>query len=109
MLRGRKGAVRSPSGSIAVATTERGLPIALKIDPKELKKAPQQLADEILALCRVSAMRAQVEHRHELMDEGRSPGLIADMRLSTEEDLQAAEDALRGDDDELPSSWMRSV
>lgn len=104
-----QGTARSPSGSIAVATTERGLPTALKIDPRELKKSPQQLANEILALCRLSAMRAQVAHRRALIDEGRSPELISDMKLASEDDLVKAEEELRGDDDQLPSTWMRSV
>lgn len=104
-----QGTARSPSGSIAVATTERGLPTALKIDPRELKKPPQQLAGEILALCRLSAMKAQVAHRRELMDEGRSPELISDLKLASEQELAKAEEEMRGDDDQLPTSWMRSV
>lgn len=105
---GRQGAVRSPSGSISVVTTERGLPVALKIDPRELKKSPKHLADEILALCRLSAMRAQVEHRKEMKAQGHDPGTIEVMRLATESELAAAEDAMFGDSD-LPESWMRPV
>lgn len=101
--------MRSPSGAISVVTTERGLPTALKIDPRELKKSPQQLAGEILALCRLSAMRAQVAHRRELLDEGRSPALISDMKLATAAELAKAEKELRGDDDGLPTTWMRPV
>lgn len=104
----RQGTARSPSGSISVATTERGLPTALKIDARELKKSPQELAREILALCRLSAMRAQVAHRRELASEGRSQALIGDMKLASEGDLATAEEELRGDD-ELPATWMRSV
>lgn len=105
----RQGTARSPSGSIAVTTTERGLPTALKIDAAELKKSPQQLAQQILSLCRLSAMRAQVAHRREMVGQGHSSGLISDMKLATEEDLIRAEAELRGDEDELPSTWMRSV
>lgn len=92
-----------------MTTTEQGLPTALKIDVRELKKSPQELAGEILSLCRLSAMRAQVAHRRELVSEGRSGALISDMKLAGEEDLAKAEAQLRGDDDDLPSSWMRSV
>ncbi len=45
--------VQSAGGTISVHTTERGLPVALRLDPVELKKPPAQLADEIMALCRV--------------------------------------------------------
>ncbi|WP_242657369.1 hypothetical protein [Mycobacterium talmoniae] len=89
-------------------TTKRGLPTALKIDARELKKSPQQLADEIMALCRLSAMRAQVAHRRDMVERGCSASLIADMKLATEEELANAEEELRGED-ELPASWMRSV
>lgn len=99
---------RSVSGSIAVATTERGLPTALKIDSRELKKPPQRLADEILALCRLSALRSQVARRREMLAQGYSIGLISDLKLATEDDLAAAEQDM-DDDDELPPSWMRSV
>lgn len=92
-----------------MTTTERGLPTALKIDPRELKKSPPELAREILALCRLSAMRAQVAHRRELVAQGRSGSLIRDMKLAGEEDLAKAEAELRGDDDDLPTTWMRSV
>ena len=106
----RQGSARSPGGGIAVRTTERGLPVALKIDPAELKKSSQQLAREILTLCRLSAMRAQVAHRRELTGEGRD-AVIRDLRLATEEQLGAAasqaEELFGGEG--LPKSWMRSV
>ena len=106
---GRQGVARSPNGSIAVVTTERGLPTALKIDARELKKSPQELAREILALCRLSAMRAQVAHRRELASQGHNSALMSDMKLASEEDLANAEAELSGEDDALPNSWMRSV
>ncbi len=89
-------------------TTEQGLPVALQIDPRELKKAPQHLANEILALCRLSAMRIQVAHRNEMKAQGSDLAIIDAMKLARESELIAAEDALFGDS-ELPDSWMRSV
>lgn len=100
--------MRSPSGSISVLVTERGLPVALKIDPRELAKSPQHLANEILALCRLAAMRAQVAHRREMKAQGCDPAVIDVMKLATESDLVTAEDEMFGDG-ELPDSWMRSV
>ncbi len=56
-------AAQSRSGAVAVRTTQVGLPVALRIDPRKLQGDPQALADEILRLSRLAAMRAQVEIR----------------------------------------------
>ena len=103
-----QGMARTPTGSISVVTTASGLPTALKIDPRELKKAPRQLADEILALCRLSAMRGQVAHRRDMVEQGYSSSTISVMNLATEEQLVKTEEEMFGDED-LPDSWMRSV
>jgi hypothetical protein len=103
--------VRSRTGTIAVVTTERGLPTALKLDHSELGRPPQELASEILALCQLSAMRAQVAYRRDLVAKGFTPSVIHELGLPTEDDLARAEEALFGDDeaDEPPATWMRSV
>lgn len=91
-------------------TTERGLPTALKIHPSELKRQPQDLADEILALCQLSALRAQVAYRRDLASKGVTPTVIRELGLPTDEELAAAEEELfGGDDDELPATWLRTV
>lgn len=90
-------------------TTERGLPVALRLDPVELKKPPTQLADEIMALCRLSAARAQVERRRELAEKGYSTSVIDPLQLATEDELGRAEDEVFGEEGELPSTWGRSV
>lgn len=99
----------SRNGGIAVSTTERGLPVALRIDPRELQKCPEALAAEILALCRLSAVRAQVARRRELLSRNVSPAVIRNLNLANEEDLRMAEDAASDGEDVLPSSWLRSV
>jgi hypothetical protein len=104
--------VRSRTGTIAVVTTERGLPTALKIDRGELARPPQELAGEILALCKLSALRAQVAYRRGLEEKGFAPSVIRELGLPTDDDLAAAEQALFADDDdadEPPATWMRSV
>lgn len=103
--------VRSHTGTIAVVTTERGLPTALKIDKSELGRPPQELAGEILALCRLSALRAQVAYRRELEAKGFSATVIRELGLPTDQDLADAEAELypEDDDDEPPATWMRSV
>ncbi|OBK28306.1 hypothetical protein A5634_20580 [Mycobacterium asiaticum] len=102
--------VRSRTGTIAVVTTERGLPTALKLDRSELARPPQELASEILALCKLSALRAQVAFRRELVSKGFTASSLREIRLPTEEDLARAEEELYGEDqDEPPATWMRSV
>ncbi|OLO98622.1 hypothetical protein BVU76_29905 [Mycolicibacterium porcinum] len=101
--------VQSAGGTISVSTTERGLPVALRLDPVELKKPPAQLADEIMALCRLSAARAQVARRRELVENGYSASVIAPMQLATEDELARAEDEVLGEEDDLPTTWGRSV
>lgn len=106
----RQQPVRSRTGTIAVVTTERGLPTALKLDRSELARPPQELADEILALCQLSALRAQVAFRRELAGKGYTPSTLRQIGLPTEEDLARAEEELFGeDDDDPPATWMRSV
>lgn len=100
--------VQSPDGTISVLTTERGLPVALRLDAVELKKPPQQLAHDVMALCRLSAARSQVARRRDLVEKGFSPSAIRGLHLATEEDLTRAEEAL-ADEDDLPPSWRRSI
>jgi hypothetical protein len=104
-------AVRSRAGTIAVVTTERGLPTALRIDRSELARPPQELASEILSLCQLSAMRTQVAYRRQLVGKGFTPSVIREIGLPTEEDLARAEEALFGaeEDDEPPATWMTSI
>lgn len=102
--------VRSRTGTITVVTTERGLPTALKFDRSELARPPQELADEILSLCKLSALRAQVAFRRDLAGKGYTSSTLRQMGLPTEEDLARLEEELFDqDDDDPPVTWMRSV
>jgi hypothetical protein len=102
--------VRSRTGTIAVVTTERGLPTALKLDRSELARPPQELANDILALCKLSALRAQVAFRRELAAKGYTTATLRQIGLPTEEDLALVEEELFGRDDaDPPATWMRQV
>ena len=101
--------VQSHGGTISVLTTERGLPVSLRLDAAELKKPPEHLARDILALCRLSAARAQVARRRDLVEKGFSAAVIRGLQLATEEELARAEEDVAGEEDELPPSWRRSV
>ncbi|MCV7032196.1 hypothetical protein [Mycobacterium sherrisii] len=98
------------SGGIAVATTERGLPIALKLDQRELSKPPAQLARDILLLCQVSARHMQVARRRDLVARGVDPNVIRGLDLSTSQALAEVEAELRGADPEgMPDTWMTRI
>ena len=101
--------VHSRGGTISVVTTERGLPVSLSLDAVELQKPPQQLANEIMALCRLSAARAQVTRRRELIEKGFSASVVRGLHLATEDELVRAEEEALGDDDDLPPTWRVSV
>jgi hypothetical protein len=101
--------VQSPGRTMSVRTTERGLPVALRLDPVELEKPPDQLARDIMALCRVSAARAQVARRRDLVERGFSESVIRGLQLATEEELSCAEEEAFGDEEDLPPTWLKSV
>jgi hypothetical protein len=102
--------VRSPSGGIRLRVTERGLPMALKLDQPELSKAPTELAREILLLSQLGARRAQVARRRDLIARGATPAVIRGLNLSTEDGLANAEAELYGEDtDAPPETWMKPV
>ena len=90
-------------------TTERGLPLALRLDEAALMRPSQQLAGEILALCRLSAARAQVTRRRELVEKGFDTTVIRSLNLATEEELLRAEQEALADDDDQPPTWLRTV
>jgi hypothetical protein len=101
------GSLRSPGGGIQVSTTERGLPVALRLDASELKKPAAELADEILALCQLSGRRRQVARRRELVARGVSAAVIGGLNLCTEDELAQAETRFRQDDeDDGPDTWL---
>jgi hypothetical protein len=101
--------VSSRGGGISVTTTERGLPIGLKISARELSRTPQDLANEIMALCQLSAVRQQVARRRNLVARGVGHTVIRSLNLATEEDLAEAEAEVQGDDETPPGTWMRSL
>ena len=99
------GSLRSPSGGIQVSTTERGLPVALKLDERELTRPAQELADEILFLCQLSGSRQQVSRRREMAAHGVSAAVIGGLNLCSDDDLGRAETRLQAGEDAEPDSW----
>ncbi|GAB19919.1 hypothetical protein GOEFS_096_00960 [Gordonia effusa NBRC 100432] len=84
---------RSRSGTIAVTTTPAGLPTSITIDDAELRRDPDRLAAQILALCRQAALAAGIRLREELSRNGFGADSLASTGLPTVDDLAAAERA----------------
>lgn len=102
----RMSSARSRSGGISVVTTPQGLPTRVRIERSQLTKQPQALADEILRVCRQSAMAAGIRWREELLDAGAPRDVVDAMGLPTAEDLARVE--YRDDEhDDAPASWLR--
>ncbi|WP_232017071.1 hypothetical protein [Gordonia insulae] len=99
---------RSRSGSLAVVTTQQGLPVSVRIDNSALAKDPAVLAGEILRLCQQSAMAAGIRLREQLIDSGVGRDVVDAMKLPRSDDLARAEQ-LDDHDLDAPSSWLRSV
>jgi hypothetical protein len=69
-----------------------------------------ELAREILLLCQLSARHIQVARRRALVAQGCSPAAIRALDLSTGDELNQAEAALRGQDsDGAPDTWMTPI
>ena len=102
--------LRSPSAGIEVSTTERGLPMALKLDEHELTRPANDLANEILFLCQLGRKRQQVARRRELAVRGVSVAVIRGLNLCSVDDLERAESRLQefGEDAELRARLGRA-
>ncbi|MCA2210201.1 MULTISPECIES: hypothetical protein [Nocardia] len=99
----------SRTGAIEVRTTEQGLPLGITIEADELRRAPGELAAEVLRLCKQSADRAALARRAELSAAGVSSDVLTSLGLPTPESVAAAEVVAEQDYDTEPDSWLRSV
>ena len=78
------------AGTISVRTTDDGLPVELRIDPRERRYGAGALADEILALNRVAAQEAATLRHRELHEQGVPREVLDRMRHFSYGDARAA-------------------
>jgi len=102
------------SSLIRLRTTERGLPVAMTIAPRALAMSPDELARHVTAMCELSARRAQVSRRRDLLAAGFAPAVVDGLDLATAENLRGREaatcvDGVDDDPEELPATWMREA
>ncbi len=99
----------SRSGTITVRTTEQGLPLGISVEPGELKRNPQELAADILRLCKQAANRAALARRAQFEQAGVDPAALRLMGLPTAEEVARQEQAEQEEYETEPDSWLRSV
>ncbi|WP_405179634.1 hypothetical protein OG225_38670 [Nocardia sp. NBC_01377] len=99
----------SRSGSITVETTEQGLPLSVSVDRAELRRAPQDLAAEVLRLCRQAADRAGAQRRRRLAEAGVSADLLALTGLPTAAEVERRELIDEQEYEVEPQSWLRTL
>lgn len=99
----------SRSGSISVEVTEQGLPIAISLEPAELRRDPSELAGEIVRLCKQAANRAGLVRRAELSAAGMSNEMLALTGLPKPEDVAQLELVEESEYEVEPRSWLRSI
>lgn len=96
----------SGNGSIRVETTDQGLPLAVAVEPDDLRREPTELAGEILRLCRRAADRAGAAQRAAMAAAGMDPGILELTGLPREAQVQRQE-LLDEHNDFEPRTWMR--
>ncbi|WP_024800375.1 hypothetical protein [Nocardia sp. BMG51109] len=99
----------SLTGSIVVRTAERGLPLGIRIEPDQLQREPDTLANEILRLCKKSAGRAGLARREYLEQAGYTPEMLSLAGLPTKETVARQEIVEEQEYETQPDSWLRSV
>lgn len=101
------GSAVSRNGSIAVETTEEGLPIRLTVEHYEICRPPAELAREILRLCQQSANRVKLARRAELEAAGLSREALEFTGLPTRAEIAQQELVEESLYDHEPRSWLK--
>jgi hypothetical protein len=96
------------SGSVSVRATEHGLPIAIAVDPRELRYGGTALASTILDRCTRATTAARAQCRIRLAEDGVPADILDRLGLPTEARVAAdANDDLA--QEPAPTSWLRPV
>lgn len=104
-----KGTAASRSGRVSVETTEMGLPTEVSVDRAQLRRDPQELAREILRLCRQASARARMARRTELAGAGVASEILDALALPTTEDVALAELRAESEFDYAPRSLLGDI
>ncbi len=94
--------------TVAVTSTDQGLPIRVRVNARELRSGGRHVAAEILQMCHAATAEAKARRREDLAAAGVRSDVLDALGLPTRDDLarsQTAHEATRPD----PGSWMRPV
>lgn len=98
----------NPAGTVTVRCSDRGLPLEVRLDPRELRYGGGRLAATVLEVGRLAAAEARARRRTELADAGVPPDVLDALGLPTRAALAEAERA--ADADRLAAtSWLRPL
>lgn len=95
------------AGSITVTATDHGLPLEVRVDPRELRYGGPAVAAAILEVCEASTAEAGARRRDELSSAGVPADILDRLGLPRREDLSAAQ--ARRESAAAPTTWMRPV
>lgn len=92
----------SRGGTVAVTATDRGLPLDVRVDPRELRYGGGALTVAILDVCRAATASAKVVRREDLAAAGVRGDILDALGLP-------APDEQAHRDQGAPHSWMRPL
>ncbi|MFC4602591.1 hypothetical protein [Rhodococcus kronopolitis] len=99
---------RNRAGTVAVRCTDRGLPLEVRLDQRELRYGGARLAATILDLSRRATAEAKAVRRIELAEAGVRADVLDALGLPTRAEHSRAERAAAADRP-APSSWLRPL
>lgn len=93
-------------GEIVVTATESGLLLDLQVAPGQLRRDPDDLADDLLRLCRLAANRAGLARRAELTRLGLTDRALDLLGLPTQDAVEQTELGAENNYEYEPRSWL---
>ncbi|MFF0817509.1 hypothetical protein ACFYVR_20430 [Rhodococcus sp. NPDC003318] len=90
------------SGTVTVTATDRGLPLDLRIDPREMRYGGEALAVAILDVGRAATVSARLRRREDLAEAGVPTPVLEDLGLP-------APDQSAPDPGSVPHTWMKPL
>lgn len=94
--------------AVRVRASESGLPVRIRIEPRELQFGGKELAQTILHLCLRATESAKAKRRRVLEDEGVPIEVLDRLGLPTLGRVAHSENRILEQEPE-PTSWLRSV
>lgn len=98
---------RNAAGTIWIRTTDQGVPVDLHIDPRELRRGAEFVAEQILTLGRRATLEAGAMRRGDLAAQGMPAALLDRLGLPTRDEVARSQQA--DDEQRNHRSWLRPV